>query len=130
MAIAQLGKFEKLIYALMRIVFGGLFACHGAQKILGLLGGVGGSGEPAALVSQIGLAGIIELVGGLMIALGFFAGYAAFLASGQMAIAYFVVHFPLGFWPIQNGGELAVVYCFAFLYIAAKGPGIWSVNKS
>ncbi len=130
MAIAQLGKFEKLIYALMRIVFGGLFACHGAQKILGLLGGVGGSGEPAALVSQIGLAGIIELVGGLMIALGFFAGYAAFLASGQMAIAYFVVHFPRGFWPIQNGGELAVVYCFAFLYIAAKGPGIWSVNKS
>ena len=130
MAIAQLGKFEKQIYAVTRIVFGGLFACHGAQKVLGLLGGAGGSGEPANLVSLIGLAGVIELVGGLMIAAGFFAGYAAFLASGQMAVAYFTVHLPRGFWPIQNGGELAVLYCFAFLYIAAKGSGIWSINKN
>jgi len=130
MAIAQLGKFEKQIYAVTRIVFGGLFACHGAQKVLGLLGGAGGSGEPANLVSLIGLAGVIELVGGLMIAVGFFAGYAAFLASGQMAVAYFTVHLPRGFWPIQNGGELAVLYCFAFLYIAAKGSGIWSINKN
>ena len=130
MAIAQLGKFEKPIYAVTRIVLGGLFACHGAQKVLGLLGGAGGSGEPANLVSLIGLAGVIELVGGLMIAVGFFAGYAAFLASGQMAVAYFTVHLPRGFWPIQNGGELAVLYCFAFLYIAAKGSGIWSINKN
>ena len=100
-----------------------LFACHGAQKLFGVLGG-----QQAPLMSQFGLAGVIELVGGLMIAVGFFASLAAFVASGEMAVAYFQAHAPRGLWPIQNGGELAVLYCFLFLYIATRGNGVWSVG--
>jgi putative oxidoreductase len=74
-------------------------------------------------------AGVIELVGGVLIVVGFFAAPAAFVASGQMAVAYFMIHFPQGPWPIQNGGELAVVYCFLFLYVAARGSGTWSLGR-
>ncbi len=105
-----LGKYQEQIYALMRIVVGFLLLCHGAQKILGLLGGVDGNGATAPLVSQYGLAGIIELVGGLAIALGIFTGWAAFLSSGLMAVGYFIAHQPSGALPIQNDGELAAVY--------------------
>lgn len=126
-----LGKYAEYLYAILRIVAGLLFACHGAQKLLGVLGGFGGqAGATAPLFSLMGLAGIIELVGGLMIAVGFLASYVAFIASGEMAVAYFMVHFPRGFWPIQNQGELAIVYCFFFLYVAAKGAGKWSFDKS
>ena len=108
-----LGKFAPHLYALLRIVAGLLFACHGAQKLLGIFGGVGGQpGGTVALLSLMGLAGVIELVGGLLIALGILTSYTAFIASGQMASAYFMGHFPRGFWPIQNDGELAVLYCF------------------
>ena len=79
-------------------------------------------------MSQFGLAGVIELVGGVMIAAGVFASLVAFIASGEMAVAYFQVHAPGGFVPIQNGGELAVLYCFVFLYVAARGNGTWSVQ--
>jgi putative oxidoreductase len=72
--------------------------------------------------------GLIELVAGLLIAIGLFTSWAAFLASGEMAVAYFMVHQPQGTWPIQNQGELAALYCFAFLYMAARGSGIWSVD--
>jgi putative oxidoreductase len=106
----------------MRIVVGFLFACHGAQKLFGALGGT-----QVPLVSQMGLAGFIELVGGILVAVGLLASWAAFIASGLMAVAYFTAHFPQGFWPIQNHGELAAVYAFVFLYIAARGSGIWSV---
>src|SRR6478672_6924515 len=119
-----LGRFSPQFYALMRIVAGLLFACHGAQKLFGVLGG-----QQMALASKFGLAGIIELVGGLMIAIGFLTGTAAFIASGEMAYAFFTQHFPRGPVPIQNGGELAVLYCFIFLYIAARGVGIWGVDK-
>ena len=104
-----LGPPPPYLYALMRIVFGVLFACHGAQKLFGLLGGT-----PVALVSLRGLAGLIELVGGLLIAVGFLTGYAAFIASGEMAMAYFMAHAPRGFWPIQNRGELALCTASAF----------------
>jgi putative oxidoreductase len=117
------------IYAVLRIVAGLLFACHGAQKVLGLLGGAGGSGHAAQLLSLHGVAGVIELVGGILIAIGLLTRYAAFITSGQMAVAYFMVHVPGGFWPIQNGGELAVLYCFLFLFIAASGTGIWGVQS-
>ena len=93
-----------------------------------MLGGVDGRGAAAPLLSQFGLAGIIELVGGLLIAVGFLAGYAAFIASGEMAAAYFIAHVPQGFWPILNTGELAVLYCFVFLYIASRGAGVWSID--
>ncbi len=117
------------IYAVLRIVSGLLFACHGAQKVFGVLGGAGGSGNPAPLLSLHGVAGVIELVGGILIAIGLLTRYAAFISSGQMAVAYFMVHAPGGFWPIQNRGELAILYCFLFLYIAANGTGSWGVQS-
>ncbi len=119
-----LGRFAPQLYALMRIVVGLLFACHGAQKLFGVLGG-----QQVVLASMFGAAGIIELVGGLLIAIGFLTGTAAFIASGEMAYAYFTAHAPRGAFPIQNGGELSVLYCFVFFYIAARGAGIWGVDK-
>jgi putative oxidoreductase len=118
-----LGRVAPQIYALLRIVSGLLFAVHGAQKLLGVLGG-----QQVPIMSQFGLAGVIELVGGLMIAAGVFASLAAFVASGEMAVAYFQAHAPKGFWPVQNAGELAALYCFLFLYVAARGNGTWSVQ--
>lgn len=123
-----LGRYEEQIYALMRIVVGFLFFCHGAQKILGLLGGVDGEGATVALLSKGGIAGIIELVAGAAIALGFATSWAAFLSSGLMAFAYFLAHQSAGLLPIQNRGELAAVYAFVFLYIAARGSGICSLD--
>jgi len=119
-----LGRLAPQLYALMRIVVGLLFACHGAQKLFGLFGG-----PQMPLMSKFGLAGVIEFFGGLMIAIGFLTGYAAFIASGEMAYAYYTAHFPKGNAPIQNGGELAVLYCFVFLYIAARGVGALGVDK-
>jgi putative oxidoreductase len=89
---------------------------------------MGGAGEAAPLVSQYGLAGIIEFFGGLLVALGLLTGYAAFIASGEMAVAYFQNHFPKGFWPISNMGERAVFYCFVFLYIASRGAVVWGID--
>jgi len=109
----------------MRIVVGLLFALHGAQKLFGVLGGT-----KVPLFSLYGAAGVIEFFGGLLIALGLLGSWAAFVASGQMAAAYFIAHFPKGFWPIENGGVLAALYCFAFLYIAIRGSGIWSVDAA
>jgi putative oxidoreductase len=120
-----LGKYSDFLYALMRIIVGVLFACHGSQKLFALP--VGQKQEATLLI----VAGVIELVGGILIALGFLASWAAFIASGEMAVAYFKQHAPHGFWPIMqggNGGELAIVYCFVFLYIAARGSGILSVD--
>jgi putative oxidoreductase len=114
----------ELSYALMRLVAGGLFACHGAQKLFGLLGGKVMTGTPKMLA-----AGIIELGGGALIALGLFTAVAAFIASGEMAVAYFTVHAKAGFWPILNGGELAVLYCFVFLFIVWQGPGPFSLDR-
>ena len=124
-----LGKYSDQTYAMLRIVAGFLFLCHGAQKILGLLGGADGDGGTVELVSRGGVSGIIELVGGLAILLGIGTSWAAFLASGLMAFAYFLVHQPQGLLPIQNRGELAVLYAFLFLYIASKGSGIWSLES-
>jgi putative oxidoreductase len=119
-----LAPYSPHLYALLRIVAGLLFAQHGVQKLFGWLGGSG----PVPLLSQFGVAGVIETFGGLAIALGAFTSPIAFLASGQMAVAYFQAHLPRGFWPIQNGGELAVLNCFLFLYIASRGSGKWSVR--
>jgi putative oxidoreductase len=110
----------------MRIVFGLLFLSHGAQKVFGMFGGVNGVAVP--LSSLFGVAGMIELFLGALIAVGLLGGYAAFVASGEMAVAYFIAHFPHGLWPLENKGEEAVLYCFAFLYMATQGSGIWSVD--
>lgn len=118
-----LGGFSEWAYALLRIVAGLLFACHGAQKLFGALGGQSQLGVPL-----MAAAGVIEFFGGVLVMLGLFAGYAAFLSSGMMAVAYFMAHAPNGFWPIINKGELAVLYCFVFLFIASKGSGRLSVD--
>jgi putative oxidoreductase len=118
-----LGRYSAYIYALLRIVAGFLFSLHGVQKLFGALGG-----DAVELMSQRGLAGIIELVGGVLISIGLFTSPVAFIASGEMAVAYFQAHLPRGFWPIMNGGELAVLYCFVFLYFAAMGSGKLSVD--
>ncbi|MCI0351231.1 MAG: DoxX family protein [Acidobacteriales bacterium] len=117
-----LGRYEEIFFTLLRIVAGFLFACHGAQKLFGVLGGTRAS-EPVPM-----LAGIIEFGGGVLIMVGLLAGIAAFIASGEMAFAYVMVHAKGGFWPIINRGELAVLYCFLFLYIAAHGAGRWSID--
>ena len=125
-----LGRYVSYLYSLMRIMFGLQYASHGAQKLFGVLGGAGGAaGGTVPLGSLLGVAGLIELGAGLLITVGWWAGSAAFLASGEMATAYFLRHAPRGFWPIQNSGERAVLYCFVFLYIASRGAGCWSLDR-
>jgi len=115
---------EQVTLNLLRIVTGFLFWQHGAQKLLGFPGG-----EPVGdFFGMMGLAGLLEFVGGALLVLGLFTRPVAFILSGQMAWAYFQVHAPQGFWPIQNGGELAAFYSFAFLYVAARGGGVFSVD--
>ena len=121
-----LARFAPYAYALMRIVVGLLFICHGGQKVFGWFGGMGG--QPAPLTSMFGVAGVIELILGFLITIGFLTGYAAFIASGEMAVAYFIGHYPKSVWPLENEGEPAVLFCFIFLYIATQGAGIWSVD--
>jgi len=125
--IKALAKFEPQVYALLRIITGALFAFHGLQKLTGFLG----HAMPAG--SQLWVGGVIELVGGVLIAIGLVTRWAALIASGTMAVAYFQFHWKLEFanykWlPAINQGELAVVYCFVFLLFAVLGPGIWSVD--
>src|SRR5690349_17524141 len=117
-----LGRYSSFFYALLRIVVGLLFACHGAQKLFGAFGG------QKQTTTLFIVAGAIELVGGALIAIGLLTGYAAFISSGEMAVAYFMQHSPKGFLPISNGGEPAVLYCVIFLYIASVGSGILSVD--
>lgn len=120
-----LGKFTAQIFALLRIIAGFMFLMHGAQKLFGWPGGK----DPVEIFSLMGLAGTIEFVGGTLIMIGLFASIAAFIASGQMAVAFFMVHAPQHWNPLVNNGELAVLYCFLFLYIASRGPGIWSLDE-
>lgn len=121
----SLAQFAPHAYAIMRIIVGLLFVCHGGQKIFGWFGG-----QPVPLGSLFGMAGLIEIILGLLITIGLFTGYAAFIASGEMAAAYFIAHFPKSFWPLENEGEPAVLFCFIFLYMATQGSGIWSVDAA
>jgi putative oxidoreductase len=121
------GKSE-ITYALLRMVSGTLFAFHGAQKIFGVL-----SDSSPKPFSQLWIGGVIELVAGALIAVGAWTTWAAFLSSGQMAVAYLQFHWKLAlgarFFPAINKGELAVLYAFLFLYLACRGDGIWSVGS-
>jgi putative oxidoreductase len=117
---------EPWIRSLLRIVVGFTFCCHGLQKLFGMLGGIGGHRVP--LFTLFGLAGILETFGGILIILGLFTTPVAFILCGEMAVAYFRAHFPHGFFPIRNGGELAVLYCFIFLYLFSAGPGPASLD--
>jgi putative oxidoreductase len=122
---APLSRLIEPTYATLRIVAGFLFAFHGAQKLFGMF-----DGDARPLASLMGLAGIVEFAGGVLVMIGLLSGVVAFIASGQMAFAYFLSHAPRGGWPIQNEGELAALFCFVFLFIAARGAGIWSVDAA
>jgi putative oxidoreductase len=119
-------------HVLLRIFAGAVLAQHGAQKLFGVLGGAGGpkgSGHAAVIdFSLRGIAGPLEFIGGLLIIFGLFTRPAAFILAGEMAVVYFMMHFPRGFWPVMNHGETPVLLCFAFLYLAATGAGIFSLD--
>jgi putative oxidoreductase len=114
------------LQSILRIMSGLLFLQHGTTKYLSIpVTKMSG----AAPMTMSGAAGIIELVGGILLVIGLFTRPVAFILSGTMAVAYFYAHFPRGFYPILNGGELAALYCFVFLYIAAAGGGAWSLDR-
>lgn len=120
-----LSRYSPFILGITRIVLGLLFLEHGLMKLFGFPAPMG----PGPLPPMIMAAGLIELVGGTLITLGLYSRVAAFIASGEMAFAYFLGHAKAGFYPALNHGELAIVYCFVFLYLAAAGPGSLAVNK-
>ena len=123
-----MGTLPSYAQSLLRIVIGFTFSLHGFQKLFGFFGGMG-HGARAHFFSQMWLAGTLECFGGLLILLGLFTRPVAFLLCGEMAVAYFKSHFPHGFWPITNGGELAVLYCFVFLYLMTTGAGPLSLDR-
>lgn len=121
-----LGKYEGIAYAIMRVVLAFLYWCHGPSWLFGLFT----DRPPVPLMSMFGAAGVIEIVCGTLIAFGLMTSWAAFLACGEMAFAYFIAHVPRGsFLPIVNGGEITVALCFVFLYIATRGGGPFSLDS-
>ena len=121
-----LSRWQPQLLAVLRIVAGLLYLAHAIQKFFAF---------PVPfpmlpLTNQFLAAGVIELVAGTLITLGLFTRLAAFIASGEMAAAYFIGHFPQGFWPIANKGETAILFCFVFLYLVAAGAGAWSVDRA
>ena len=120
---------EPRALSLLRIIAGFTFSLHGFQKVFGLFGGLGGTGATATFGSLVWTAGVLEAFGGLLVLLGLFTKPVAFLLAGEMAVAYFLRHSPRGFWPLQNSGELAVLYCFLFLYLSLAGPGPVSLDR-
>ena len=119
-----MSNYASQAYALMRIVVGFLFLWHGSQKLFGFPSPLPGA-VPAFIIY---LAGPIELIAGTLVMIGLCTSWAAFIASGEMAVAYWMVHATKALLPIQNMGELAVLYCFAFLFISTQGGGAWSID--
>ncbi len=123
----RLGAWAPRMLSVLRIVTGLIFLEHGTQKFLRFPGGEG-AGSGLALDDPSSYAGIVELVAGLLVALGLFTRPAAFLASGTMAVAYWIGHAPQNPFPVNNGGDAAILYCFVFLYLVFAGPGPWSLD--
>ena len=124
--LAEIGaRYEKSVHGIMRIVIGFLFMTHGGQKLFGWFG----AEQPAELLSRMGVAGVLEFFGGIMVMLGLFTRPVAFVLSGQMAVAYFWIHVPNGLFPWANRGELAAIYSFVFLFLAAAGGGNFSIDN-
>ncbi|MDP5291121.1 DoxX family protein [Oceanimonas sp. CHS3-5] len=121
-----LNAWRPLVLSLVRMVTAFLFMQHGGQKILGFPAASRGEFE---LFSLIGAAGVLELFGGALLLVGLYTRPVAFLLSGQMAVAYFMVHHPRGFWPLNNGGELAIMFCFVFFYLVFAGGGSFSLDR-
>jgi putative oxidoreductase len=120
------GRWAPPLLSVLRIVSAFLFVAHGGQKLFGFPAPMP---IPVELLSLVGVAGMLEFWGGLLLFLGLFTRPVALILSGQMAVAYFMAHAPKGFWPLLNQGELAVLYCFIFLYLAAAGGGEWSLDR-
>ena len=123
-----MARFEPTLLSVLRIVAALLFMQHGAQKLFGWFGGVGPEGGTVQIMSLMGLAGVLEFFGGLLVLLGLFTRPVAFLLAGQMAVAYFMAHFPRSPFPIENNGEHTVLFCFIFLYLSAAGAGPLSLD--
>ncbi|PNE42129.1 MULTISPECIES: DoxX family protein [Streptomyces] len=118
------------VLALFRVVVGLLFACHGASSLFGILGGAMGTGHTVPTGTWPGwYAAVIQLAGGILVLLGLGTRAAALVSSGSMAYAYFSMHQPNALWPIQNGGEAAALFCWAFLLIVFTGPGSWALDR-
>lgn len=115
------------LLSVLRIAAAAVFITHGTQKLFGV---PVAAPMPIPLMSLMGLAGILEAFGGALMLVGFLTRPVAFVLAGEMAVAYFMAHAPRGFWPLANGGEAAVLYCVIFLYIAAAGPGPWSLDAA
>lgn len=125
----SMDRARQFAYFLLRVVAGLLFLQAGGMKTFDWFGGVPAQfGGHPPLLSQVGIGGALEFFGGLAVLLGLFTRPVAFILSGEMAVAYFQFHQPNGFWPIQNHGEPAVLFCFIFLYMAAAGAGAWSLD--
>jgi len=122
----QLDRLDPIVFTAFRVLSGAMFMCHGIQKVFGTLGLT----HAVPLSTQVGIGGVIELVTGALIALGLFTRGAAFIASGQMAVAYFQFHVGESgkILPIQNGGDDTVLYCFWFLLLVVRGAGPWSLD--
>jgi putative oxidoreductase len=127
MEFTWLSRWQPQLLALLRIVTGLLFLEHATQKFFGFPAPFP---MPGPLPPLLVAAGVIELVAGVLVTLGLFTRLAAFIAAGEMAVAYFMMHFPQGFWPAVNKGEAAILYCFIFLYLAAAGAGAWSIDSA
>jgi putative oxidoreductase len=120
-----LGRYSPQILGITRIVVGLLFLEHGLMKLVGFPAPMGHGALPPMILA----AGLIEVIGGALVALGLWSRCAAFICSGEMAFAYFISHFPRGIYPSLNGGDAAILFCFIFLYLAAAGPGSFAVNN-
>src|SRR3982751_1585920 len=118
----------KVTYFLLRVVAGFLFCQAGGLILFGWFGGIPGQPSPPPLMSQTGIGGVLEFFGGILIMLGLFTRPVTFILSGMMAVAYWQFHAPQGGWPLQNQGVPAVLFCFIFLYMAARGGGDWSLD--
>jgi putative oxidoreductase len=126
MELPWLSRWQPVLLALLRIVTGLLFVEHATSKFFAFPVPFPVHPLPPMLMA----AGVIELVAGVLITIGLFTRLAAFIASGEMAIGYFMMHFPQGFWPVVNKGEAAILFCFVFLYLASAGPGAWSIDEA
>jgi putative oxidoreductase len=122
--VSRLNAYAPQFLALLRIIAALLFIAHGTSKLFGWPS----AGMQPPLMSLFGLAAIIEAVGGILLVLGLFTRPVAFILAGEMAVAYFMAHSPKDFFPINNGGEAAVLFCFVFLYLVFSGPGAWSLD--
>ena len=116
------------VRSILRIVAAFMFMAHGTMKLFAFPAGVPPNNSAVNLLSQSGFGGILETFGGLLLLVGLFTRPVAFILAGEMAVAYFQFHFPRGFWPLLNQGELAALYCFLWLYFSAVGPGPWSLD--